>query len=43
MGISVNEAGRKGGLAKSAEKKKAAEKNGKKGGRPPENPVSKKK
>jgi|APCry1669188910_1035180.scaffolds.fasta_scaffold08764_2 hypothetical protein len=35
MAMTVVEAGRKGGKVKSEEKKKAAEKNGVKGGRPP--------
>ena len=35
MAMTVVDAGRKGGKVHSQEKKKAAEKNGQKGGRPP--------
>ena len=36
MGITVNEAGKRGGESTSKTKEKAARKNGTKGGRPPE-------
>lgn len=43
MGISVNEAGHRGGVSKSKPKEKAARKNGQKGGAPQGNQNAKKK